>query len=151
MINMLQSFLYLLRPGVVDWNYRFWVEFLQTAKYNYTPNVWSKKWRNDKIENTTLKNNKINTMPDTWHIWASSLQKLRATLSCTLREKLIQAHRLTVIPLIIFCITKRAGNQKISSRNHIRKGRHYECSAWKYIGGNYAIKTFTHSGLDSRW
>lgn len=43
------------------------------------------------------------TIPETWHIWASSLQKPLATLSCTLLEKLIHAHRLTVIPFIIFC------------------------------------------------
>lgn len=42
-------------------------------------------------------------MPDTWHIWTSSLQNPRATLSWTLREKLIHAQRLTVMPLIIFC------------------------------------------------
>lgn len=42
-------------------------------------------------------------MPDTWHICASSLQNPRATLSWTLREKLIHAQRVTVIPLIIFC------------------------------------------------
>lgn len=54
------------------------------------------------------------TMPDTWHIWASSLQNPRATLSWTLLEKLMQAHRLTVIPLIIFCSTRtmRVKNRK---------------------------------------
>lgn len=55
---------------------------------------------------------RICTIPDIWHIWASSLQNPRATLSCTLREKLMHAHRLTVIPLIIFCVRSAAAADK---------------------------------------
>ena len=29
---MLQSFLYLFRPGIVDWNYRFRIKFLQNNR-----------------------------------------------------------------------------------------------------------------------
>lgn len=35
MIHMLQSFLYLIRSGHVDWNNRFGVKFLQTNAENY--------------------------------------------------------------------------------------------------------------------
>lgn len=45
----------------------------------------------------------IPTMPEIWHIWASSWQNPRATLSWTLREKLMQAQWLTVPPFTIFC------------------------------------------------
>lgn len=100
MIHMLQSFLYLIRSGHVDWNNRFGVKFLQTNAENYH-STGNHKWLIYKpFKNWSSENN---TMPDTWHIWANSLQNPRATLSCTLREKLIHAHRLTVIPLIIFC------------------------------------------------
>lgn len=60
-------------------------------------------------------------MPDTWHICASSLQKVRATLSCTLREKFMHAQRLTVIPLIIFCIIQVLGNKHTSIKSHHMK------------------------------
>ena len=43
------------------------------------------------------------TMPDMWHIWASSWQKERVILSGTCLEKLMQIQLLTVPPLIIFC------------------------------------------------
>lgn len=56
-------------------------------------------------------------MPDTWHIWANSLQNPRATLSWTLREKLIHAQRLTVIPFIIFCVFKITINERWRTSN----------------------------------
>lgn len=49
-------------------------------------------------------------MPDIWHIWASSLQNARATLSWTFREKLMHDHRVTVLPLIIFYIEIQTKN-----------------------------------------
>jgi hypothetical protein len=32
MINMLQGLLHLLRPGIVDWNDRLWIKFLENRK-----------------------------------------------------------------------------------------------------------------------
>ena len=62
-------------------------------------------------------------MPDTWHIWTNSLQKVRATLSCTLREKFMHAHWLTVIPFIIFCIIQVLADKVTSINSYYMKFR----------------------------
>jgi hypothetical protein len=54
------------------------------------------------------------TIPDIWHMIASSLQKPLAALSCTFREKLMHAQLLTLPPLTIFYPGKRRVTQESS-------------------------------------
>lgn len=65
------------------------------------------------------------TIPETWHMTASSWQKLRAALSWTLREKLMHIQWLTLPPLNILWnttnITIRATNLEVFCRYNIKK------------------------------
>jgi hypothetical protein len=56
------------------------------------------------------------TIPDIWHMIASSWQKPLAALSCTFREKLIHAQLLTLPPLTIFYPEKEDRQRRIDKK-----------------------------------
>jgi len=61
MVNMFQSFLHMLRFGIVDGDNRLWIKFLE-PKHNMN---FKKACPHFK---TKQHNTRETTMPDTWHI-----------------------------------------------------------------------------------